>query len=469
MKERIAPAAVAGLVAGVAFSSIQYGVAAWPFSEGEEPPTLAPLLAEVTPAVVNVAVVGGAGIETNPLLQDPNLRRFFGIPDEPEGQPQPREQNIGSGVIVDAAEGLIVTNHHVIRDADSIVVTLSNRRQFDATLVGSDELTDIALLKIESGDHRLSAISFGDSDELEVGDYVVAIGNPFGLGQTATSGIVSALGRGGVNIEGYEDFIQTDASINPGNSGGALVSLRGDLVGINSAIISAAGGNIGIGFAIPSNMTREVIGQLREYGEVRRGQLGVFIQDVSPGLATALDLEVDQGALVTQVTPGSPAESAGIAVGDVLVAVDDEPVESSSELRNVIGLVRLGDSVALSVVRGSEMLTIEASIGAPVAEAAPGAPPARESSQLAVLEGVQLANLPSDHPLASEMEGVLVTGVREDSAAWRQGLRPNDVITAVNRIEVASVQELAAAAEQSGMPLALLVRRENRQLFILLE
>ena len=224
-------------------------------------------------------------------------------------------QSIGSGVIIDADEGLVVTNHHVIQGADSIVVTLSDRREFNAMLVGSDAGTDVALLRVAADDANLAEMPIGDSSELAVGDYVVAIGNPFGLGQTATAGIVSALGRSGVNIESYEDFIQTDASINPGNSGGALVDVNGQLLGVNTAILSGTGGNIGIGFAIPSNMVREVVAQLLEHGNVQRGRIGIAIQDVTPGLAQALELQTDRGALVTQTEPGSPSEQAGIEAG----------------------------------------------------------------------------------------------------------------------------------------------------------
>ncbi|HUQ53653.1 MAG TPA: trypsin-like peptidase domain-containing protein, partial [Gammaproteobacteria bacterium] len=266
---------------------------AWPFNDGETP-TLAPLLQRVTPGVVNISVSGSAAEARNPLLEDPFFRRFFEGPDAPLAPPSVPRQSIGSGVIIDADEGLVVTNHHVVQGADSIVVTLNDRREYNATLVGSDAGTDIALLRVVA-DAKLTEIPIGNSSQLAVGDYVVAIGNPFGLGQTATAGIVSALGRSGVNIESFEDFIQTDASINPGNSGGALVDINGQLLGVNTAILSGTGGNIGIGFAIPSNMVREVVAQLLEHGNVERGRIGIAIQDVTPGLAQALELEVDSG------------------------------------------------------------------------------------------------------------------------------------------------------------------------------
>jgi Do/DeqQ family serine protease len=296
--------------------------------QGAARPTLVPLVQRVAPAVVNIAVVGTTRIES-PLLQDPFFRRFFGLPPDGSEEIVPR-QAVGSGVIVDARNGYVLTNHHVIEDADEIVVNLADRRQFSAELVGSDPETDIALLKVDATD--LTALDIGDSDSLGVGDYVVAIGNPFGLGQTVTSGIVSALGRAGLGIEGYESFIQTDAAINPGNSGGALVDLDGELVGIATAIASPTGGNVGIGFAVPSNMAKAVMEQLLEYGEVRRGRLGIMTQDLTPALAEALEIGVDRGALVTGVEPDSAAARAGVRAGDVVVALNGSPIESSTEL-----------------------------------------------------------------------------------------------------------------------------------------
>ena len=275
-------------------------------------PTLAPILEEVTPAVVNISVTTRSPMDTNPLYNDPFFRRFFDLPEMPPARPS---LSAGSGVIVDADEGYVLTNHHVVENGEEIVVTLKDRRRFEAELVGSDPGTDIALLRIEPD--NLTEIELGSSDSLRVGDFVVAIGNPFGLGQTVTSGIVSALGRSGLNVEGYEDFIQTDASINPGNSGGALITFDGRLVGINSAIISPGGGNVGIGFAVPIDMASAVMDQLVEFGEVRRGRLGVIIQDFTPDLAKALGADIDRGAIVTKVAPDSPAEAAGLQAGEI--------------------------------------------------------------------------------------------------------------------------------------------------------
>ena len=311
-------------------------------------PSLAPMLINITPGVVNIAVKGRVR-EQNPLLQDPFFRRFFNIPNG-QGYAERETQATGSGVIIDAAQGYVLTNAHVVENETSITVTTKDNRRYPAKLVGRDTDTDVAVLKIEPG--HLTAVPLGDSDKLQVGDFVVAIGNPFGLGQTVTSGIVSALGRSGLGIEGYEDFIQTDASINPGNSGGALVDLHGDLVGINTAILAPGGGNIGIGFAVPINMARRVMDQLVRYGEVKRGRIGVTIQDLTPDLAQAMNTTRTNGAVIARVEPGSSADLAGLKSGDLVVAVNGVPVKSGTQLRNTIGLTRIGEDVKLTVDRG---------------------------------------------------------------------------------------------------------------------
>jgi serine protease DegQ len=430
-------------------------------------PTLAPLLEKVTPAVVNISVVGTAAEARNPLLEDPFFRRFFEGPDGPALPRAVPRQSIGSGVIIDGGEGLVVTNHHVVQNAESIVVTLNDRREFNATLVGSDAGTDVALLRVAGDGASFAEIPLGDSDSVAVGDYVVAIGNPFGLGQTATAGIVSALGRSGVNVESYEDFIQTDASINPGNSGGALIDLDGQLLGVNTAILSGTGGNIGIGFAIPSNMVREVVEQLLEHGNVQRGRIGVAIQDVTPALAQALDLPADRGALVTQVEPGSPAERADIRAGDVVVAVDGEAVESAADLRNEVGLVRAGGSVEVAILRDGERRTVRTTVAPADDEAASAAVGEPGPESLSLLAGASVMELPRDHPAYGRVRGVWVSAVAPGSPAERADLRPNDVITAVNREPVASVAELRAALERARPPVALQVDREGRTLFLL--
>src|SRR5438270_79496 len=309
-------------------------------------PTLAPILEKVTPAVVNIAVLQKSPEDQNPMLRDPFFRRFFGMPEQSEPQIA-----AGSGVIVDAKNGYVITNAHVVKDAREIQITLKDNRRLPAKLVGADPGTDIALLRVEP--KELVQARWGDSDALQVGDFVMAIGNPFGLGQTATSGIVSALGRSGLSVEGYEHFIQTDAPINPGNSGGALINLKGELIGINSAIIGPAGGNVGIGFAVPSVLARAVMDQLVRFGEVKRGRLGISMTDIPGG----------EGAQVAQVQPKSPAEQAGLREGDVISGLNGRPVRSAAELHARLGVVPVGETVELRVQRGNDTHTVKAKIG----------------------------------------------------------------------------------------------------------
>jgi Do/DeqQ family serine protease len=343
MKRLVWALVLIGGVAGAARGLI----AATPIPEfaGGVVPSLAPMLNNVTPGVVNIAVKSRERVQ-NPLLQDPFFRRFFNIP-QGQGYQELETQATGSGVIVDAAQGYVLTNAHVVANETSITITTKDNRRLAAKLVGRDPDTDVAVLKLTAD--KLTAVPLGDSDKLQVGDFVVAIGNPFGIGQTVTSGIVSALGRSGLHPEGYEDFIQTDASINPGNSGGALVDLRGDLVGINSMILSPGGGNIGIGFAVPINMAHRVMDQLIHYGEVKRGRIGVAFQDLTPDLAQAMNTTRTNGAVIARVEPGSPADRAGIKTGDLVVAANGVPVRSATQLRNAIGLTRSGDEVSLTI------------------------------------------------------------------------------------------------------------------------
>ncbi|WP_245891955.1 MULTISPECIES: DegQ family serine endoprotease [Devosia] len=415
---------------------------------GEQLPTLAPLLEQVTPAVVNIAVVSEAPAATNPLYNDPFFRRFFDLPQAPQARPR---MSAGSGVIIDADKGHILTNHHVVADAREIIVTLKDGQRLEAELVGSDQATDIALLRVEA--ENLVAIKIGDSDRLKVGDYVLAIGNPFGLGQTVTSGIISALGRTGINSEGYEDFIQTDASINPGNSGGALITLDGRLAGGNTAIFSPAGGNVGIGFAVPSNMAVAVMTQLAEHGEVRRGRIGVGIQDLTPDLAEAFNLGDLRGAVIANVEPGSLAEQADLQVGDVVIAVDDRPVLSSTDLRNRIGLTPVGEKVTLRLLRDNEALEITVTIAAENTAAA------------------SLAGTPFDGAVlrpAGGNGGVLVESVASGSPAARAGLQADDVIVAVNRRRVASPEDLRQLTGDGRRTLALEVIRGGSALLLVL-
>ncbi|MDT8397491.1 MAG: DegQ family serine endoprotease [Pseudomonadales bacterium] len=421
-------------------------------------PSVSAMLEHVTPAVVNIAVTGTVDIPQNPLFNDPNFRRFFGVPEQPESR---QTQSVGSGVIIDADKGYILTNHHVIENADSIEVTLKDRRRVSATLIGSDAGTDIALLQIDAD--NLQAITLSDSDTLKVGDFVVAIGDPFGIGQTVTSGIVSALGRSGINAENYEDFIQTDASINPGNSGGALVDYNGELIGINTAIIAPAGGNVGIGFAVPVNMAKAVVDQLIEYGEVSRGLLGVLVQDLTPDLVKALDLKVYNGAVVSSVTPDSAAEKAGIEAGDVIIKLNHAGVDGSSDLRNRIALMRAGTRINLTVLRDGRELELDAVTGgAPQLASA-----ASETASAAVLQGAEFSNIPSSHPAAGKVAGVLVTAVAQGGRAWNNGLREGDIILSVNRRAVKDRSELAAILKESQGTLALNILRDERSLFLI--
>jgi serine protease Do/serine protease DegQ len=398
-------------------------------------PTLAPLLQDVTPAVVNISVQTRSAREENPLLRDPFFRRFFNIPNQAERP----EQSAGSGVIVDAANGYVVTNFHVIKDALQVLVTLKDRRQFHAKLVGTDPGTDIALLKIEA--KKLQALRLGNSDLLNVGDFVVAIGNPFGLGQTVTSGIVSALGRSGLDIEGYEDFIQTDASINPGNSGGALINLKGELIGINTAIIGPSGANVGIGFAVPSVMVKAVVDQIARFGEVRRGRLGASSEDITYDLAGSLGLASTDGAIISSVEPDSPAAKAGLKARDVVTGVNGRSVRNSIDLRNKIGLMPVGEILNLDLIRNGKPMTMKVKIGKPLDVAS------TEAETVPQLAGATVANFKSGSPRGAE--GVVVTKVEPNSPAWAHGLRPGDIIVGVNRKKVRSVTEFLAAVQAS--------------------
>ncbi len=415
-------------------------------------PTLAPMLAQVTPAVVNISVRTRAPMEDNPLFQDPLFRRFFNIPDRPARE----EQSTGSGVIVDRAHGYVLTNNHVINNAQEIVVTLKDRRTLKARLVGTDPGTDVAVLKIDAP--NLAELKFGDSDVMNVGDFVVAIGNPFGIGQTVTSGIVSAVGRTGLGIEGYEDFIQTDASINPGNSGGALVNLAGELIGINTAILGPSGSSAGIGFAVPSNMAHSVMEQIIRYGEVRRGRVGVVTQDLTHELAQSLGTNSVEGAAVVKVEPGSPAEKAGLKSGDIVTGVDGKPVRGSADLRNRMGLIPIGEEVQLQVIRGGRPLELRLRIGELYTMTAI---PGEAVPQLA---GVRVSNIEEGMPLYGMVEGAIVTRIEPKSPGAKTGLRPGDVLYGVNRKRVRSVKELLAALRQAERPLRIFLLRGDTRL-----
>src|SRR3569833_2263285 len=406
-------------------------------SRGAAVPSLAPMLQQVLPAVVNISSRGRVRVADNPLLQDPFFRRFFG---EPEAPRERMTQSLGSGVIVDAKNGYVLTNNH---------------------LVGKDPEADVAVVRIEAD--KLTAVPFADSSRLQVGDFVVAIGNPFGLGQTVTSGIVSALGRSGLGIEGYEDFIQTAASINPGNSGGALVNLRGELVGGNTAILAPGGGNVGIGFAIPVNMARQIMTQLVAHGEVRRGRLGVMVQDLTPDLARAFDIKETQGAVIAKTVKDSPAAKAGLKAGDVVTRVNGQPVNSAAELRNMVGLMQVGETATFEVVRDGKPRTVKIMIAQPVQSKLDG-------KQLNPrLQGAIFGGIAESHPAYGQIEGVLILEVQPGSPAWQAGLRKDDVAMSVNRQPVTNLDELKRGIKAVRGGLLLNLRRGDGALFILIQ
>jgi serine protease Do/serine protease DegQ len=459
----LAAAALGLLLAAVAPASFAQGTRPLPTTaEGAPLPSLAPMIKRVSPAVVNIATRGTVTErgQRNPLLEDPFFRRFFDIPDQ--GPRQRQFQSAGSGVVIDAGKGLIVTNAHVVENASEITVTTLEGRDYKGELVGSDTASDVAVVRVKNA--KLVELPIGDSSRAEVGDFVVAIGNPFGLQHTVTYGIISALGRSGLNPDGYEDFIQTDASINPGNSGGALVNLRGELVGVNSAILSRSGGNIGIGFAIPSNMVKSVADQLVRYGKVERGILGVNIVTLDPGTADNLGIKDAQGALVSQVVEGSAAERAGVKAGDVITGVNGTQVKSGAELRNRIGMLRVGEQVHLTVLRDGKAREITATVQAR-SDAAPGerggdqgGGGAGEAAALhPSLEGATFADAPGG--------GVAVRAIAPGSPASQSALREGDVISGVNRRPVANLRELRAAVkDQSSFVLS--VRRGTATLVL---
>ncbi|MEZ5668612.1 MAG: Do family serine endopeptidase [Alphaproteobacteria bacterium] len=429
-------------------------------AERDGVPTLAPLLAGVTPAVVNISVISRAPLEQNPLFRDPFFRRFFDTPGFPRIGPGAGRPSVavGSGVIVDADAGLVLTNHHVVANGVEISVTLKDGRTLAAELVGSDPPTDIAVLRIPSD--GLSALAFGDSDSLQVGDYVLAIGNPFGLGQTVTSGIVSALGRTGISNQGYEDFIQTDASINPGNSGGALIDLHGALIGINTSIIGPSGGNVGIGFAVPSRIASSVMDQIVAYGEVRRGRLGIAYQDVTPDLAELLGMPQALGVVVTRVEQGSVADQAGLVTGDVIVEINGRPIRDSMDLHNRVGLAPVDAAITIGIIRDGARMDVEAELVG-LAEG-----PIDAGQRFDALPGATFHDILPGMALYGRIAGVLVGAVEPGSGASRLGLEEGDVIVGVNQRDIASLADLASALEDVGRSLALTIRRGGGTVFL---
>ena len=426
--------------------------------DGQPLPSLAPVLERVTPAVVNVYSATRVQVRTSPFFNDPFFRRFFDVPSVPRERVQ---RSLGSGVIVDAEAGLILTNNHVIDDADDIKITLNDGREFDAEFVGADRDTDLAVIRIDAD--GLSPLELHDSDGLKVGDFVVAVGNPFGLGQTVTSGIVSALGRAGLRGLEYQNFIQTDASINPGNSGGALVNLRGELVGINTAIFTPSGGNVGIGFAIPASTASYIMNQLVEYGEVRRGSLGVAVQDMDEELRAALEVDSLDGAVITQVEPDSSADEAGLRAGDVILRVNGRAVGGSQDLRNIEGMLPIGRKARIEYWRGGRERTARADIVEDL--------DSRISGQRldGRLDGVELVRVPERYAERG-VRGVVANEVRRNTPAFEAGLRDGDLIVAVNRERVRNLGDFRAQFPVArNRELALEIRRRGRGYLVIFE
>ena len=424
-------------------------------------PSLAPMLEDVTPAVVNIYTISETP-QRNQLIDDPFLRKFFNIPDQQKSKKRNRS-GLGSGVIINSKKGFVITNNHVIAKAKDIKVKLHDGREFKAVLVGADPASDIAIIKIPP--ENLQSIKFSDSEKLRVGDFVVAIGNPFGIGQTVTSGIVSALGRSGLGIEAYENFIQTDASINPGNSGGALVNLNGELVGINTAIIGSRGasaGSVGIGLAIPVNMALDITSQLLKYGEVKRGYLGVSAQNLTHDLSKAFSVETNRGAIITRVVEGSPADKSGIEVGDVVIKIDNKVIDNAASMRNKIGLLKINTIINIQINRKGKILTKKVKIVEPKKE---------KISNLKInprLAGIVFGEIKKNMPEYGKINGIKIMKMKKDSKAFIYGIRPNDIILSINNIPVQSVKDLEVAANNND-ELILHVQRKNRTAFILLK
>ncbi|KTD36177.1 DegP protease (Do-like, S2-serine-like) [Legionella nautarum] len=457
------------LIRIVLLSMLSFAASAVPMENAAVPPTLAPVLKNAMPAIVNVAVQG--------VLPNSNANAEDDDADsqdqQAQAQPQPQVpekarkfQSIGSGVIVDPQNGVIITNDHVIRNANLITVTLNDGRRLKAKLIGGDSETDIAVLKIDA--KNLKSLPIGDSDKAEVGDFVVAIGNPFGLNsfgnsQTATFGIISATKRSDLNIEGVENFIQTDAAINPGNSGGALVNAAGELIGINTAIISPYGGNIGIGFAIPINMAKDVAQQLVKYGSIHRGLMGIFVQHLTPELAQAMGYSEDfKGALVAQVNQDSPAEKAGLKPGDIITQINNTKITEATQVKSTVGLLRVGSDAKILLQRDGKEITLNAS----VTDVKKHEQKLQASNPF--LYGLALKNFEQDSPLHGHVVGVQVVGASENSAGWRAGLRPGDIIIAANKTQTTNVKSLQTVAQQQKQQMLVQVLRGIGALYLLI-
>ncbi len=453
------------LVTLITFCALVFTITA---SAGKTPidNSIAPMLQKVLPAIVNIK----AQIKITDLntLQEIQKQRQSQNKNNNGNQQQPEEPgpipdmavSVGSGVIVDAKNGYILTNAHVVSDAQIVTVTLSDSRRYTAKIVGVDKASDVALLQIKG--KLLTAIPLGDSNNLKVGDFVAAIGNPFGLSQTVTSGIVSALGRNALGIENYENFIQTDAPINPGNSGGALINMQGQLVGINTAILAPDRGSIGIGFAIPANMAKSVMDQLIKYGDVKRGLLGIGAQDITPELANAFNLNITRGAAITQVLTDSPAHQAGLQVGDIIISVNGSQVKNAGDVVNTIGFLRVDTKTNIEVLRNNKQLTMSVTLSDP-----------KKRRQIIeqldpFLFGVGLKDFTLFSPVYGNIQAVLVVSVEPDTLAWNSDLRPGDIITSVNQQKTKNIEELKATVAKGNKMLLLNIIRGPGAIFLVI-
>jgi serine protease DegQ len=452
LKDRKKLLSILALSLGLSLSTLPNAYASFPSMTTENSaqlPSLAPMLETVLPSVVSIKVEGTTQMQNN---MPEEFRRFFGYPDS-----QSRSfTGLGSGVIIDAEKGYVVTNNHVIDGADKITVALNDGHEFKAKLIGKDPQSDIALLKIDDA-KKLTAIKLADSDNLRVGDYAVAIGNPFGIGQTVTSGIISALARSGLNMNGFENFIQTDASINQGNSGGALINLNGELVGINTAIIAPNGGNVGIGFAIPSNMVKSLTSQLIEFGEVKRGVLGIKGNELTSDIAKAFDVDVQKGAFVSEVIENSAAQAAGIKSGDIIISMDSKPIDSFAELRAKIATTGAGRTVTLGLIRDGKKMSVEVKL---------------KNSDEAVTEAKSLHTALDGATLSNGeikgQKGVLIEKLIKNSPASRLSLQEGDLITGVNKERITNIADLRKIIDSSPSVIALNIIRGNSRLYLIL-
>ncbi|ARU95099.1 serine endoprotease DegP [Tatumella citrea] len=476
MKKTTLALSALALSLGLAFAPLTASAAETASSSSQQLPSLAPMLQKVMPSVVSISVEGTAPVKAaqggqqfqqffgdmSPFCQDGSPFQSSPICQAPGGgnggaPQQEKFRALGSGVVINAEKGYVVTNNHVVENASTIQVQLSDGRRFDAKVIGKDPQSDIALIQLKDA-KNLTAIKIADSDNLQVGDYTVAIGNPYGLGETVTSGIVSALGRSGLNVENYENFIQTDAAINRGNSGGALVNLNGELIGINTAILAPDGGNIGIGFAIPSNMVKNLTAQMIEYGQVKRGELGIMGTELNSELAQAMKVDAQRGAFVSQVLPNSSAEKAGIKAGDVIVSLNNKQLNSFAQLRADVGSLPVGTKLELGLLRDGKPLTVNVEL--------------QQSTQAKVqsatiytgIEGAELSNFDS-----AGQKGVKVDSVKAGSRAAAIGLKKDDVILGVNQQAITNLGELRKVLDSKPTVLALNIKRGDSNLYLLAE